>query len=161
MNNFAFIDGMNLHMTYENLTWRIDYRKLRIHLKDSYFVSRAYYFVGNLPTNASLYNALEKEGYKIITKPISYLPNGGFKGNCDAELVLQAMADKAQYDSAVIITSDGDFACLVTHLLSCGKLFRVIAPCFAGCSHLLKEASGSRIDFLDNAKAKIEYKPIK
>ena len=81
------------------------------------------------------------------------------KGNCDAELVLQAMADKANDHGAVIVTSDGDFACLVTHLLSCGKLFRVIAPCFAGCSHLLKQASGTKIDFLDNAKAKIEYTP--
>ncbi len=68
------------------------------------------------------------------------------------------MIDKPDYDGAVIVTSDGDFACLVTHLLSSGKLFRVIAPCFAGCSHLLKEASGTKIDFLDNAKAKIEYK---
>ena len=100
MNNFAFIDGMNLHMTYENLTWRIDYRKFRIYLKDRYFISKAYYFIGNLPTNASLYNSLEKDGYKIITKPISYLPNGAFKGNCDAELVLQAMIEKSQYDSA-------------------------------------------------------------
>jgi uncharacterized LabA/DUF88 family protein len=158
MNNFAFIDGMNLHMTYENLTWRLDYRKLRIYLQDRYSVLKAYYFVGNLSINASLYIALEKDGYTIVTKPISHLPGGKIKGNCDAELVLQAMIDKSVYDGAVIITSDGDFACLVTHLLSCNKLFRVIAPCYAGCSHLLKEASGAKIDFLDNAKVKIEYK---
>ena len=152
---------MNLHMTYAHLTWLVDYHKFRIYLTDRYFVSRAYYFVGNRLTNASLYLSLEQDGYTIITKPISYLPGGKFKGNCDAELVLQAMIDKTSYDGAVIVTSDGDFACLVTHLLSCGKLFRVIAPCFAGCSHLLKEASGAKIDFLDNAKAKIEYKSIK
>ena len=38
------------------------------------------------------------------------------KGNVDAELVLQAMIDYQDYERAVIVTSDGDFACLVRYL---------------------------------------------
>lgn len=93
MNNFAFIDGMNLHMTYENLTWRLDYQKFRFYLEERYFVTKAYYFIGNMVTNASLYLALEKDGYTVMTKPVSHLPGGKIKGNCDAELVLQVMID--------------------------------------------------------------------
>lgn len=158
MNNYAFIDGTNLHMTFEHLQWRVDYRKFRIYLKDRYFVSTAYYFIGNYPAMTFLYLALEKDGYKIMLKPVSHLPNGRIKGNCDAELVLQAMIDKPNYDKAVIVTSDGDFSCLVRHLISCDKLLRVISPCLEGCSHLLKEAAGIKIDFLDNVRAKLEHK---
>jgi len=158
MNNYAFIDGTNLHMTYAHLTWRIDYHKLRIYLKEKYFVSKAYYFVGRSPSNDFLYLELERDGYILMFKPVSYLSDGRIKGNCDAELVLQAMIDKSNFDKAVIVTSDGDFSCLVKHLTSCDKLLRVIAPCLAGCSHLLKQAAGSKIDFLDNMKGKLEYK---
>ncbi len=157
MNNYAFIDGMNLHMTFEHLSWRIDYRKFRIYLREKYSVSTAYYFIGNTTSNASLYLALEHDGYIIMHKSISYLHGGKMKANCDAELVLQAMIDKQSYDKAVIVTSDGDFSCLARHLMSCDKLMRVIAPCRLGCSHLLKEAAGSKIDFLDNAKFLVQY----
>jgi uncharacterized LabA/DUF88 family protein len=158
VNNYAFIDGTNLHMTFENLAWRIDYHKLRIYLKERYFVSKAYYFIGNFPPLAFLYLALERDGYTMMLKPVSYLHGGRIKGNCDTELVLQAMIDKSNYDKAIIITSDGDFSCLVKHLASCDKLQRVIAPCLAGCSHLLKEAGGTKMDFLDNVKGKLEHK---
>lgn len=46
------------------------------------------------------------------------------KGNVDAELVLQAMIDYRDYERAVIVTSDGDFACLVRYLYEEGKLER-------------------------------------
>lgn len=48
------------------------------------------------------------------------------KGNVDAELVLQAMIDYRDYERAVIVTSDGDFACLVRYLYEEGKLERVL-----------------------------------
>jgi len=158
MDNYAFIDGTNLHMTYEHLTWKIDYRKLRVYLKERYFVSKAFYFLGRTHDNDYLSIDLEHQGYTIMLKQVSYLPDGRVKGNCDAELVLYTMIEKPNYDKAIIVTSDGDFSCLVTHLSSCDKLQRVLAPCLKGCSHLLKQAAGTKIDFLDNVKAKLEYK---
>ena len=35
-NNFAFIDGANLHFTYENLDWELDYAKLRNYLNEQF-----------------------------------------------------------------------------------------------------------------------------
>ncbi len=158
MDNYAFIDGTNLHMTYEHLTWKIDYWKLRVYLKDKYFVSKAFYFLGRTLNNHYLCIDLEHQGYTVMLKPVSHLPGGRIKGNCDAELVLHTMIEKPNYDEAVIVTSDGDFSCLVTHLASCDKLHRVLAPCLLGCSHLLRQAAGTKIDFLDNVKAKLEHK---
>ena len=42
------------------------------------------------------------------------LKDGNRKGNVDAELVLSAAAiEFINYDKAVIVSGDGDFACLV------------------------------------------------
>ena len=47
-NNYAFIDGVNLHLTYENLDWRVDYQKIRNLLSKRFDVAVAYYFLGNV-----------------------------------------------------------------------------------------------------------------
>ena len=46
----------------------------------------------------------------VIFKEVTYDNHGKAKGNVDAELVLQAMIDFPDYEKAVIVTSDGDFA---------------------------------------------------
>lgn len=94
----------------------------------------------------------------MVFKEVTYRGDGKPKGNVDAELVLQAMIEYPNYDSAVIVTSDGDFACLVRYLYQQGKLGRVLSPNRKGCSALLKKAAREKLDFLENAKGKIEHK---
>lgn len=51
------------------------------------------------------------------------------KGNVDAELVLHTAAiEYSNYDKAILVTSDGDFACLVEYLQEKGKLAKIITP---------------------------------
>ena len=51
------------------------------------------------------------------------------KGNVDAELVLHAAAiEYDNYNQAVIVTSDGDFACLIRYLDDNNKLKKIITP---------------------------------
>ncbi len=89
---------------------------------------------------------------------MTYRPGGKPKGNVDADLVLQAMIDYRDYERAVIVTSDGDFACLVRYLYEQGKLERALSPNRKGCSALLKRAARQKIDFLEDARRKLEYK---
>jgi uncharacterized LabA/DUF88 family protein len=140
-----------------NVSWTLDLKKFRTYLKDKYHVTRAYYFIGYVVTNNDLYTALQSYGYVLVFKPTLRLPDGRIKGNCDAEMILQAMIDLQNYDKAIIITSDGDFSCLVKHLRKIGKLERVLAPCLAGSSALLRAAAQTQIDFLDNLRPKLEY----
>ena len=76
----------------------------------------------------------------------------------DAHLVLQAMKDIDEYEKAVLVTSDGDFAVLVDHLKTIGKFGWVISPGRLGCSALLKKSAGSKIAFLEDARKKIQLK---
>ncbi len=110
MSNYAFIDGQNLNLGIQELGWKLDFRKFRIYLKEKYLVSRAYYFIGFIPGNNDLYTSLQDTGYTLIYKPTLITKSGKVKGNCDAELVLQAMIDFNKYDKAIIVSGDGDFA---------------------------------------------------
>ena len=157
-NNYAFIDGYNMHLSAINLGWEIDYQKLRKYLSDKYGIIMAYYFIGYIADYENLYSSLAQKGYTLIFKEVSRGDNSKVKANVDAELVLQAMLYIQDYDQAVIVTSDGDFACPVKYLLEQGKLKRVLAPSGIGCSTLLARAAGPYIDFLDDLRNKLEYK---
>lgn len=50
------------------------------------------------------------------------------KGNVDAELVLYAMKELANYQQAVIVSGDGDFFSLAEYLEEQGKLAHILAP---------------------------------
>ena len=155
--NYAFIDGNNLHLTMRNLGWDLDYKRFRIYLSEHYGVSKAYYFIGYVPDNTGLYNFLQDAGYTLVFKPILKFPGGKIKGNCDAELILQAMIDLNKYEKAIIVSSDGDYYCLINYLYSIDKLKIVLAPCKEGCSHLLIEAAKGEIAYMDYLKRKLEY----
>lgn len=157
-NNFAFIDSQNINLGISALGWKLDWKRFRIYLKEHYEVSRAYIFIGFMPDNQALYNSLQRYGYILVFKPVTYRGDGKAKGNVDAELVLQAMIDYKEYDQAMIVTSDGDFACLVKYLYDQGKLGRVLSPNRKGCSVLLKRAAREKVDFLEFARSKLEYK---
>ena len=101
-NNFAFIDGQNLNLGIKSLGWKLDYSRFRKYLSEKYSVSTAYYFVGYVAGNQPLYSELQKAGYILVFKPTIPDGDGKIKGNIDADLVLQAMVDFANYDKAII-----------------------------------------------------------
>lgn len=157
-NNFAFTDNTNIHKGVGMLGWKLDLLKFRRLLTERYGVSRAYMFIGYMAGNQDMYRDFQNMGYTIIFKSTLPGKGGKVKGNCDAELVLQAMIDLDSYDEAVIITGDGDFQCLVKYLRKINKLGYVISPNRKWCSILLKrEARGSHV-FIEEMRSKLELK---
>ena len=153
MKNYAFIDGNNLYL---GLNWKIDYARFYEYLKRKYNVVKSYYFIGYIPKYKLLYQDLQRAGFDLVFKTV-VKQNGEFKGNCDAELVLQAMIDIDNYDRAILVTSDGDFACLAKHLDGLNKLEAVLSP-NNRCSYLLRKGVPGKIAFMGNLRAKLEYK---
>jgi uncharacterized LabA/DUF88 family protein len=158
LTNYAFIDSQNLNLGIRRLGWELDYLRLRIYIKEKYQVGTAYLFIGYMPQNQSLYTRLQEYGYVLVFKPVLEKKDGTVKGNVDAELVLQAMIDYEKYEKAVIVSSDGDFSCLVRYLYGKNKLEKVLSPSYKNCSVLLKKVARERIYFLDNTRKKLEYK---
>lgn len=158
LKNYAFIDSQNLNLSIQSLGWKLDFTRFRIYLKEKYKVEIAYLFIGYLPENQDLYNSLQKYGYVLIFKPTLKYKDGKIKGNCDAELVLQAMIDYKEYNKAIIVSGDGDFHCLIHYLSQQDKLEKVLIPNRFSYSALLKKFAGNKIAFINDLKEKLEYK---
>lgn len=157
-NNYAFIDSNNLHLATKDMGWNLDFTRFRIYLKEKYGVTKAYLFLGFIEENRDLYKSLQEKGYILIFKPILKYGDGKVKGNCDAELVLQAMIDYNQYDKAVIVTGDGDFHCLIDYLSKQSKLKKLLIPNQARYSALLKRFPSEYLAFISDLRKKLEYK---
>jgi len=155
-NNFAYIDGANLHKGVAELGWKLDYRRFRVWLRDKYNVQSAYLFIGLVPDNKDLYTSLQEMGYLLVYKEITYDGTGKVKGNCDAELVLKVVVDyyEKQFNKAVIVASDGDYACLVKFLKEKNAFLSLVSPSNK-CSYLLRKLNIS-IVYLDVKKDKFK-----
>lgn len=170
-NNYAFIDSNNLYLGVSQdilkggqkiySGWKLDYRKLRIYLRDKYKIQKAFLFIGFMPGNQNMYANLQENGYICIFKPTLELKDGTTKGNVDAELVLHSMIKYKEYDKAVIVSGDGDFYCLIEYLLNQDKLKKVLAPNQYNYSSLLDRLSNEEnniLSFVNQLRKKLEYK---
>ena len=159
-SNYAFIDSQNLNLGIKDQGWRLDFARFRVYLKDKYHVEKALLFIGYLRGKESLYTYLQKAGYLIIIKPTLEIKKGNktiVKGNVDAELVLHTMIEYENYDKAVIVTGDGDFHCLVEHLVGKKKLGRLLIPNRRKYSRLLWEFH-EYTDYLGEVREKLVKK---
>ncbi|MCH2188583.1 NYN domain-containing protein [Candidatus Gracilibacteria bacterium] len=157
-NNYAFIDAQNVNLSIRDQGWKLDWKKLYKHLGKMYQSNKVFLFIGYVPENQDMYTFLQSIGYILIFKPVLELKSGKTKGNVDAELVLQTMIELQNYDKAIIITGDGDFACLIRHLRKIGKLKSLIVPNENRYSVFLKKEGKGLIDSLTNKRKKLEYK---
>lgn len=141
-NNFAYVDAANLHKGILDLGWRLDYARFRVWLTEKYGVQRAYLFIGLVPKYKDLYTRLQEAGFTLVFKETTYDDQGRVKGNCDADLVLQATRDfyEKHFEQAVLVSSDGDYASLVKFLFENGKLRAILSPSDK-CSVLLKRTN--------------------
>ena len=67
--NYAFIDNQNLNLGIQKLGWKMDWRKFRAFLKNSYGVEQAYMFIGYMPEYEGLYEQMHDSGYLVVLKP--------------------------------------------------------------------------------------------
>lgn len=153
-NNFAYIDGANLHNGMKSQGWNLDYSRFRVWLRERYGVTRAFIFLGMISRHAPLYAMLQNSGYELIFKQTTYDETGKIKGNCDVDLAVEAMrhAYEKSCDQAVLVSSDGDYVPLIRFLLERRQMRVVLSPSTAQkCSILLKRL-GAKITFLSEFK---------
>lgn len=113
------------------------------------------FFIGLIPKYKELYRYLQECGFTLVFKEVVYDGEGKPKGNCDADLVLNVMRDTYEnnFENAIIVSSDGDFAGLVAFLKEQDKL-RVVLSTHPKdkCSILLKR-TGVPISYLSDQKS--------
>ncbi|MCX6736278.1 MAG: NYN domain-containing protein [Candidatus Parcubacteria bacterium] len=162
-NNYAYIDGANLHKGIDSLGWKLDYARFRVWLTEKYGVTRAYLFIGLIPKYKELYVYLQEAGFVLIFKETVYDGEEKIKGNCDADLVLHSVKDVFESDAEqlVIVSSDGDYAGMVNFLHERKKLRIILSPHRKEqCSVLLKRTN-TPITYLDGVRGFIEKRKEK
>jgi uncharacterized LabA/DUF88 family protein len=108
-----FIDGSNLFYAALQLGIEIDYSKLLSRLTAGSRLLRAFFYTGVDRTNEKQQGFLlwmRRNGYRVIAKDLVQLPDGSKKANLDVEIAVDLMALVGKYDTAVIVSGDGDLA---------------------------------------------------
>ena len=154
-NNFAYIDGANLHRGIASFGWQLDYARFRVWLSDKYNASRAYIFIGFISKYKDLYTYLQEAGFTLVFKEVIYDGDGKPKGNCDADLVLQTARDtyENKFDKAIIVSSDGDYVGLVKFLKERGKIKIILSPHTKNLCSILLKRTNVPITYLNDKKS--------
>ncbi len=91
----------------------IDYTKLLLRLTGGSRLLRAFFYTGVDRTNEKQQGFLlwmRRNGYRVIAKDLVQLPDGSKKANLDVEIAVDLMALVGSFDTAVIVSGDGDLA---------------------------------------------------
>ncbi len=99
---------------------------------------------------AKFYRDLEVIGYDLRIKPTKVFTSiegtTTTKANCDVDLTFDMMRFMSQYNEAVMLSGDGDFAPILEYLKRKNKKIRVLAR-FERTAREIKELAGE--DFVD------------
>lgn len=125
-----FIDGSNLFYAALQLGVEIDYTKLLCRLTAGSRLLRAFFYTGVDRTNEKQQGFLlwmRRNGYRVISKDLVQLPDGSKKANLDVEIAVDMMALVDSYDTAVLVSGDGDLAYAVNAVSYRGARVEVVS----------------------------------
>ena len=181
-NNFAFIDGQNLHFGTTKCTdcarrlnielkeikladcicgkaWEVDLRKFRVYLADNYKVKEAYYVLGYLnERNEDLYKEIQRAGFIVVFKEHSSKLKSNKKGNVDTDIVFEVMKSLCQndFEKVILVSGDGDYKKMVYYLVSKAKFKKILFPNKRFASSLYAPLGSEYFDYLENLKSYIQ-----
>ncbi|MDF5732037.1 MAG: NYN domain-containing protein [Rhizonema sp. PD38] len=125
-----FIDGANLFHAALQLGIEIDYAKLLCYLSQGGRLLRSFFYTGVDRTNEKQQGFLlwmRRNGYRVVTKDLIQLPDGSKKANLDIEIAVDIMNLAPYYDTAVLVSGDGDLAYAVNAVSYKGVRIEVVS----------------------------------
>ena len=155
-----FVDGSNLFYAALQLNIEIDYTKLLAKLTGGSRLLRSFFYTGVDRTNEKQQGFLlwmRRNGYRVIAKDLIQLPDGSKKANLDVEIAVDMMALVGSYDTAVLVSGDGDLAYAVDAVSYRGLRVEVVSL-RSMTSDSLINVSDRYID-LENVKEEIQKTP--
>ncbi len=125
-----FIDGSNLFYAALQLGIEIDYSKLLCRLTAGSRLFRAFFYTGVDSTNEKQQGFLlwmRRNGYRVVSKELVQLPDGSKKANLDVEIAVDMMSLVGCYDTAILVSGDGDLAYAVDAISYRGARVEVVS----------------------------------
>ncbi|MEL6222476.1 MAG: NYN domain-containing protein [Cyanobacteria bacterium J06627_8] len=125
-----FIDGSNLFYSALNLGIEIDYLRLLKCLASGDRLLRPYFYTGVDPTNEKQQNFLlwmRHHGYRVVSKDLVQFANGSKKADLDVEIAVDMMRLVNHYDTAVLVSGDGNLSYAVNSISYSGARIEVVS----------------------------------
>jgi uncharacterized LabA/DUF88 family protein len=139
-----FIDGSNLFHAALQLNIEIDYARLLCRLTQSSRLLRAFFYTGIDRANDKQQGFLlwmRRHGYRVVTKDLMLLPDGSKSAKLDVEIAVDLITLAPYYDTAILVSGDGDLAYAVNAVSYQGVRIEIVS--------LRTMASDSLIDVAD------------
>lgn len=157
-----FIDAANIFYSTQTLGWRLDYQKFLDYWGRQGKLTGAYFYTAIISTRLKqlkFYKALERIGYKVITKELKIIKDRQnktiiHKGNFDVKLAIDIVLKAKEFDIAILVSGDSDFETVVEYLQSVKK--KVIVVSARG--HISRELVRRANKYLPLEKIKSEVK---
>lgn len=144
----VFIDAANIIHCYEDTQWKIDLKKLKKWFEAKCTLVGIYYysaFFEESTRQQSFFEMLSRKGFILRIKKIRKITNDDgtitLKGNCDTDIVVDAVSRMKDYDTAVIMSGDSDFVSLVHLLEGNGKKVIIVSTRWHVAKDLIQAAS--------------------
>ena len=159
-----FVDGANMFYGQREAHYFIDYKRVREYFSLGNTLFKAFFYVGaTAPPAVSDKKFLDfliyQGGYTVRTKPVKTIfdeATGEEKQKCnlDIEMAVEMFKEIEHYDTAVLMSGDGDFESVLELLRGRGKISEVVAS----RKMLARELANSahRIHFLEEVRPHIE-----
>jgi len=123
----VFVDWANVYYWKDSLKWEIDLEKLFKYLKSYKEIEEINFYFGTdvHPASKQQIKQAQKIGFRVITKPVKYLPKTTESGEIvwirkcdfDLEIGLDCFERLSKFDSFIFFSGDGDFATLYQRLI--------------------------------------------
>jgi len=131
---YVFVDVANVLFAQRKLGWRISYERLKSYFERECNLRKIIAYTGSFKASLKqrkFLDMLEIVGYEVRVKEVKQIKVAKnkykWKGNLDVELALEMVELKDDYDTAVLISGDSDFAIVLEKLKIAGKKVVVIS----------------------------------
>ncbi|MEH2446040.1 MAG: NYN domain-containing protein [Nostoc sp.] len=152
-----FIDGLSLFHTALQLGIEIDYVKLLCRLTKGSRLLRAFFYTGidiNNEKQQGFLLWMRRNGYRVVTKELIVPAENLKKSNLNVEIAVDMITLAPYYDTAVLVSGDGDLAYAVNAVSRMGVRVEVVSL-QTTTSESLIDVADCFID-LDSIKAHIQ-----
>lgn len=108
-----FIDGNNLFHAARSAGVEIDYAKLLNFLRGDSPLLRAFFYTGvdeRAERQQGFLLWMRRNGYRVVQKELKTFPDGTKKANLDVEIAVDMLSLVGNYDTAILVSGDEDFA---------------------------------------------------
>jgi uncharacterized LabA/DUF88 family protein len=122
----VFVDAANIEIAAKAKGWRFDYQKLERELTKSAPEVLGLFYYTAIEGDYQI-KAKGIENYQVISKPVSCYQDGNKKGNLDLEIARDLITKSREFETAILVSGDGDFTCIVEHLQQQQKRVIVVA----------------------------------